>query len=147
MPWTITLNGDTDKMELLFNFPLYRSSTQFVRDYPSFSTDFEDIYFGIAFSFSRPEDFLGQKYVSNFDGSEYYQQLVYRHLFSKGSLKITGLNFVSYAPGERARDTDFFRYKDEGSQLSLDLMGKLAEIRSGYGIPTFILGTFMPIFL
>ncbi|NLJ84576.1 MAG: hypothetical protein GX336_06680 [Halanaerobiaceae bacterium] len=141
MPLSITLNGDLDSMELLLDYPLYRSSTNGLSGIDlSYRTDFEDKYPGIALTFSGPEDILGLKYVTNIEGSAYYQQLVYRHLFSKGSLRITGLNFVSYAPGERARDTDFFRYKDEGSKLSLDLMGKLAEIRGGLWNPNFYFG-------
>ena len=97
MPLSITLNGDLDSMELLLDYPLYRSSTYGLSGIDlSYRTDFEDKYPGIALTFSGPEDILGLKYVTNIEGSAYYQQLVYRHLFSKGSLRITGLNFVSY---------------------------------------------------
>ena len=66
--------------------------------------------------------------------------MVYRHLFNRGSLKIEGLNFVSFKPQERARDTDFFRYKYEGRRLSVDLTGKIAEIRNGYWSPNLYFG-------
>ncbi len=141
MPLTVTLDGDKEGMELSLDYPIYvNNAAGITRIDLSYRTDFIDNYPGIAFNFSFPEDTLMVGYSRNIEGDANYQQLVYRHLFNRGSLKIEGLNFVSFKPQERARDTDFFRYKYEGRRLSVDLTGKIAEIRNGYWSPNLYFG-------